>query len=258
MVGGHGYSAAFGQTINVADATSVGIASATLGLILGGIIGSPISKYLIEKYKLKPTNFDYNLSNNKSGNINLTSYSFFIHILLILVCMNLGELFSNLIFKTTTILVPVIVGCMFVSVFFRLFNDKVSLINLDFKLLDFLSDLSLSMFLTIALMSIDLYKLSNLFSSIIIIVLFQVIFIVAFSVFICFKVLGGDFDAAVCVSGMIGHCLGATPNAISNMTSVCEKYGNSKKAFLIVPLVGAFLLDMFNMPSILLFINLLS
>ena len=116
----------------------------------------------------------------------------------------------------------------------------------------------MGMFLTMALMSVDLLKLSDIFGPIFLIIIFQVIFIVLYSIFVCFKVLGRDFDSAVIISGLIGHGLGATPNAIANMTSVSQKYGPSEKAFLVVPLVGAFLLDIFTMPCIILFINLLS
>lgn len=270
MVGGHGYAAAFGATLEslgVNGATSVGIASATFGLILGGVIGGPVSKYLIEKYNLKPdAAIIRNVGNPIKSPLNSISNSYssltpsrlFEHILIILVCMNLGSFVANMILKITSILIPGIVGCMFCAVVFRNSNDKFKLLPLDFKLLDFLSELSLGMFLTIALMSIDLYKLSSLFGPILIIVVCQVLFIVLFGIFICFRALGKNYDAAVIVSGMIGHCLGATPNALANMTSVTEKYGYSQKAFLVVPLVGAFLLDVFTMPSILFFINILS
>ncbi|MRZ30554.1 sodium:glutamate symporter, partial [Paeniclostridium sordellii] len=79
--------------------------------------------------------------------------------------------------------------------------------------------------------------------------------ILFYSIFICFKLLGKDFDAAVIISGLIGHGLGNTPNAIANMNSITSKYGLSEKALLIVPLVGAFLLDIFTIPTILIFIN---
>lgn len=270
MVGGHGYAAAFGATLEnlgVSGATSVGIASATLGLILGGILGGPVAKFLIEKYNLKPDR-GYNVSiNNKLKNpINsitnsyngLTPFSFFEQILVILFCMGFGKFITGLVHSITNITIPTIVGCMLIAVIFRNTNDKFRFICLDFKLLDFLSELTLGMFLTIALMSIDLFKLSSLFGSIVFIVICQVIFIILFAVLICFNVLGKNFDAAVIVSGLIGHGLGATPNALANMTSVTQKYGYSQKAFLVVPLVGAFLLDAFTMPSIILFINLFS
>lgn len=263
MEGGHGSSAAYGATIEnlgIENAISVGIASSTLGLILAGIIGAPLAKFLIDKYKLKPKlNYkSVSISKDTNRSVNLDIFSFLEQILTILLCISLGKLISNIFLNLTGIIIPSITGCMLISVLFRNINDKVKIINLDFKIIDFLSDLSLGLFLTMALMSIDLFKLSSLFGPILIIVICQAIFIIIYAVFICFKVLGKNFDSAVMISGLIGHGLGATPTALANMTSICDKYGYSKKAFLVVPLVAAFLLDVFTMPCIILFINILS
>ena len=263
MEGGHGSSAAYGATIEnlgVQNAISVGIAASTLGLILAGLIGSPLAKFLIDKYNLKP-GLKYkkvSTSKNIDSKINLDIFSFLEQLLTILLCISLGKLIANIFFNITGIIIPAITGCMLISVFFRNVNDKVNIVNLDFKIIDFLSDLSLGIFLTMALMSIDLFKLSSLFGPILIIVICQAIFIVIYSIFICFKILGKNFDSAVMISGLIGHGLGATPTALANMTSISDKYGYSKKAFLVVPLVAAFLLDLFTMPCIILFINILS
>ncbi len=262
MEGGHGSSAAYGATIEnlgIQNAISVGIAASTLGLILAGLIGSPLAKFLIDKYKLKP-DLNYkkvSISKNIDIRINLDIFSFLEQLLAILLCISLGKLIANIFFNLTGIIIPAITGCMLISVLFRNINDKVNIINLDFKIIDFLSDLSLGIFLTMALMSIDLFKLSSLFGPILIIVICQAIFIIIYSIFICFKVLGKNFDSAVMISGLIGHGLGATPTALANMTSIGDKYGYSQKAFLVVPLVAAFLLDVFTMPCIILFINIL-
>ena len=260
---GHGSSAAYGATIEslgINNAISVGIAASTLGLILAGLIGSPLAKFLIDKYKLKPVSLSNNMnsSNKDIFKVNLDILSFLEQLLTILVCISIGKLISHVFYNLTGIIIPAITGCMLISVLLRNINDKLNIINLDFKVIDFLSDISLSIFLTMALMSIDLVKLSSLFGPIVIIVLCQSIFIVLYSIFICFKILGKDFDSAIMISGLIGHGLGATPTALANMTSIGNKYGYSKKAFLIVPLVAAFLLDMFTMPCIIFFINILS
>ena len=267
MEGGHGYAAAFGATIEslgINSASSVGIASATIGLILGGILGGPTAKFLIERYNLKPTsNKVFNISKSSilgvsNSYFGLTPYLFFEQILIVLLCMVLGDFITNLIYNATNVVLPTIVCSMFIAVIFRNINDKFNIIKIDFLLLDFLGELSLGMFLTMALMSVDLLKLSNLFAPIIFIIFCQVLFIILYSILICFKFLGRDFDAAIIISGLIGHGLGATPNALANMTSVSQKYGYSEKAFLVVPVVGAFLLDIFTMPCIILFINILS
>ena len=263
MEGGHGSSAAYGATIEslgVSSAISVGIAASTLGLILAGLIGSPLAKFLIDKFKLKPSSTSNKnlISNTNNTRINLDILSFLEQVLVIMLCISIGKLISNIFYNLTGIIIPDITGCMLISVFFRNLNDKIKFVNLDFNIIDFLSDLSLGIFLTMALMSIDLFKLSSLFGPILIIVICQAIFIIIYSIFVCFKVLGKNFDSAVMISGLIGHGLGATPTALANMTSIGDKYGYSQKAFLVVPLVAAFLLDVFTMPCIILFINILS
>ena len=227
---------------------------------MAGLIGAPLGKLLIDKYKLKSKLNCKSVSVSKSTNnsVNIDVFSFLEKILTILLCISLGKLISYIFLSLTRVIIPSITGCMLVSVFFRNINDKVKIINLDFKTIDFLSDLSLGLFLTMALMSVDLFKLSSLFAPILIIIICQSIFIVIYAIFVCFKILGKNFDSAIMISGLIGHGLGATPTALANMTSVCDKYGYSKKAFLVVPLVSAFLLDVFTMPCIIFFINILS
>lgn len=265
MEGGHGYSLAFGQTIEslgVENACNVGFASATLGLIMGGIIGGPVAKFLIEKYHLSSSNIHkLNKSikaNNNTSLSNMNDTIFFEQILIVLVAMSVGSALANIVNISFNIVIPSIVGCIFIAVMFRNFNDKTKIMIMDFKLLNFLQELALGMFLTMALMSIDFFTLSNLFGPIVFIVICQVVFIVLFTTTFAFKSLGSNYDAAVMISGMLGHGLGATPNALANMGSVTNKYGYSPNAYLVVPLVAAFLLDIFSIPCILFFINLLT
>lgn len=266
MEGGHGYSLAFGTTLEslgVKNACSVGFASATLGLIMGGIVGGPVAKFLIEKHKLKtPLNNVYPRKKNNNADtsslIKTDDTTFFEQVLLILISMTLGEIFAKSVDIYFDIVVPSIVGCIFIAVVLRNTNEKIKIIKIDFNLLNFLQELSLGMFLTMALMSIDFYTLSSLFGPILIIVIIQVIFLIIYSSTICFRLLGKNYDAAVMISGLLGHGLGATPNALANMSSVTHKYGESINAYLVVPLVAAFLLDLFSIPCILFFINIMS
>lgn len=266
MEGGHGNAAAFGgviESLGVEGAITVGLSAATLGIILGGILGAPCARYLIEKYKLKPSTNLVHTNLNKIGvsspsnhKDKLTPLVFFEQFLVILLCMNIGQLLTTILLNKTGIVLPPVVGCMFIAAIFRNVNDSTGIINLNFGLLDFLSELSLGMFLTIALMSINLLELANIAGPMLIIILTQVLFAIFYTVFIGFRLLGKNFDAAVMVAGIIGHGIGNTPNALANMSSVTKKYGPSEKAQLIVPLVGAFLLDAFTLPCIIIFINL--
>ena len=146
---------------------------------------------------------------------------------------------------------------MLLSVIVGNLNSKVGFFDLNLKFFEFLQNISLGIFLTMALMSIDIYTLSSLLGPVVFIVCCQIIFVLFYSVFICFKLLGKNYDAAIMISGLIGHTLGATPNALANMSTLTSKYGKSENAFLIVPMVAAFLLDAFSVPCILLFINFL-
>ena len=269
MEGGHGYALAFGKTIEslgIENACAIGIAAATLGLITGGLLGGPVGRFLIYKYDLKPLKGGSRLfKNNKNQNtiktnkpkFQFTPIVFLENILILLLIMNISFFVSNIINLKTNIIIPNIVIGMLLSVIINNFNIKKQVFEFYEDLFDFIQNISLDIFLTMALMSIDLYALSSLLGPILIIVFFQVLFVLIYGVFICFRVLGKDYDAAIMISGLIGHTLGATPNALANMSTLTSKYGKSETAFLIVPMVGAFLLDAFSMPCILFFINFL-
>ncbi len=269
MEGGHGYALAFGKTIEslgIENACAIGIAAATLGLITGGLLGGPVGRFLIYKYDLKPLKGGSRLfKNNKNQNtiktnkpkFQFTPIVFLENILILLLIMNISFFVSNIINLKTNIIIPNIVIGMLLSVIINNFNIKKQVFEFYEDLFEFIQNISLDIFLTMALMSIDLYALSSLLGPILIIVFFQVLFVLIYGVFICFRVLGKDYDAAIMISGLIGHTLGATPNALANMSTLTSKYGKSETAFLIVPMVGAFLLDAFSMPCILFFINFL-
>ena len=269
MEGGHGYALAFGKTIEslgIENACAIGIAAATLGLITGGLLGGPVGRFLIYKYDLKPLKGGRRLfKSNKNQNniktnkpkIQFTPIGFLENILILLLIMNISFFVSNIINLKTNIIIPNIVIGMLLSVIINNFNIKKQVFEFYEDLFEFIQNISLDIFLTMALMSIDLYALSSLLGPILIIVFFQVLFVLIYGVFICFRVLGKDYDAAIMISGLIGHTLGATPNALANMSTLTSKYGKSETAFLIVPMVGAFLLDAFSMPCILFFINFL-
>jgi glutamate:Na+ symporter, ESS family len=264
MEGGHGAAAAFGPTIEklgISGATTIGLASATFGLVMGGLIGGPIARYLINKNNLSSVSnshkFSFHDKENESveeaGPINIKSI--FIHIAIICFCIVAGENICRVIVYLTGVVLPNYVGAMFLAVFLRNLNDRINIVKLNLTIVDYVGDISLGLFLSMALMSLQLWTLVDLALPMFVILIAQTIFMIVYCTFVCFKALGGDYDAAVMVSGLAGHGMGATPNAIANMGAVCEKFGESKKAFLIVPLVGAFLIDLIGIPSILFFIN---
>jgi ESS family glutamate:Na+ symporter len=259
MEGGHGAAAAFGQTIEdlgVSSALSIGIAAATFGLIAGGLVGGPTVKFLITKYHLKPTETHEEVAATLEETPQITTNSFFKQVLLITLCMAVGSYLGELFTLATGLSLPGYVGAMFVAVIVRNIVDKINPTVIDMKSIGLIGDVTLGIFLSMALMSIKLWEVAGLALPMLAIVLVQVIFIVLFGIFVLFKLLGKDYDAAVMIAGFTGHGLGATPNAMANMAAVTERYGPSRKAYLVVPIVGAFLIDLLGMPIIIATLNL--
>lgn len=258
MEGGHGAAAAYGETIEglgIPSAISIGMAAATCGLIAGALVGGPVVQYLIRKFNLKPSSEETEEYVEKAQH-EITERSFMVQVFLITFCMAVGtyvgEWFSNM----TGFVLPGYVGAMFVAVIVRNILDRFNPNLVNMKEINLIGDISLGIFLSMALMSIKLWEVADLALPLFVIILAQVIFIVLFAVIVLFRLLGRNYDAAIMVSGFLGHGLGATPNAMANMSAVVSKFGPSRKAFLIVPIVGAFLIDVFGMPIIITTINL--
>lgn len=258
MEGGHGAAAAYGETIEslgIPSAISIGMAAATCGLIAGALVGGPVVQYLIRKFNLKPASEETEEYVEKAQH-EITEKSFMVQVFLITFCMAVGtyvgEWFSNM----TGFVLPGYVGAMFVAVIVRNILDRFNPDLINMKEINLIGDISLGIFLSMALMSIKLWEVADLALPLFVIILAQVIFIVLFAVIVLFRLLGKNYDAAIMVAGFLGHGLGATPNAMANMSAVVSKFGPSRKAFLIVPIVGAFLIDVFGMPIIITTINL--
>ncbi|MGG2055122.1 sodium/glutamate symporter [Lysinibacillus pakistanensis] len=259
MEGGHGAAAAFGQTLEdlgISSAMTIGAAAATCGLVAGGLIGGPIVKYLVGKYNLTPDEQETEEIDYENKHEQITSNSFFSQVIIITFCMAVGTYVGTLFSEATGFVLPGYVGAMFVAVIVRNIMDKVKPAAINMKSISLIGDVTLGIFLSMALMSIKLWEIADLALPLFIIVFAQVFFIVVFSTFVLFKLLGKNYDAAVMVAGFAGHGLGATPNAMANMSAVVQRFGPSKKAFLVVPIVGAFLIDVFGIPIIITTINL--
>ncbi|MGE7918474.1 sodium/glutamate symporter [Viridibacillus sp. NPDC093762] len=258
MEGGHGSAAAFGQTLEdlgISSAMTIGAAAATCGLVAGGLVGGPIVKYLITKHDLKPAE-EEEVASHEDDDYPITSESFLFQVFIITFCMALGTYLGTLFSETTGFVLPGYVGAMFTAVIVRNVLDKIKPHSVHMKSVNLIGDVTLGIFLSMALMSIKLWEIADLALPLFAIVFVQVVFIVVFSIFVLFRILGKNYDAAVMVAGFAGHGLGATPNAMANMSAVVNRFGPSRKAFLIVPIVGAFLIDVFAIPIIITTINL--
>jgi ESS family glutamate:Na+ symporter len=254
LSGGHGTAIAwaprFIEQYGISNAMELSIACATFGLVLGGLIGGPIAKFLITHYRLSPsqdpvltvgipherdeTKIDYRHMLNA--------------ILIISVSIGIG-LSLNELLDGWGLNLPDFVTCLFAGILVTNLGPLV-LRQVHWpersRSLALISDLSLGLFLAMSLMSLQLWTLAGVGSSILFLLVAQVVVITLFVVFVVFRLMGRDYDAAVMSAGYAGLALGATPTAIANMTAVTEKFGASPKAFIIVPLVGAFFIDIAN------------
>ncbi|MPQ32315.1 sodium/glutamate symporter [Clostridium estertheticum] len=266
MVGGHGTAGAFGPIFEKAGAigaTTVALASATFGLVMGSIIGGPIGKRLIEKYnltypmKINSNAHDQLLENEEINEKPLRHDNFMGAATQILLSMGLGTIIS-IVLEKTGMTFPSYIGAMFAAAIIRNISDCTNSYKVHSEEVDIIGEVSLSLFLTMALMGLKLWQLSSLALPLIAMLLAQTILTGLFCYFVTFNVMGRDYDAAVIVSGNCGFGMGATPNAMANMGAMTTKYGASLKAFFIVPLVGSLFIDFCNAGVITTFMNFLS
>lgn len=269
LEGGHGAAASFGpvaESFGVTGATTVAIASATFGLMAGGFLGGPLAFALIKKHKLQiktSANDLYKKGLEDTEEKKPFTHREFLNMLaIVFVVMAIGTMlsdgFSKMITESTgkTFVLPGYVGAMFVAIILRNLNDAFKIIKLNDDVIDLMANVSIGIFLTMAMMTLKIWELYDLAVPLIVILVLQVIAIVLIAYFLLFRALGKDYDAAVICSGFVGHGLGATPNAVANMGAVCERYKTfSHKAFLIVPLSGAVLIDIVAIPCITWFVN---
>ena len=262
MVGGHGAAGSYGSTfaeLGYDVAVEVGAAAATFGLIFGVMIGGPTARRLIVKNNLTPDDsieFDDSVMNiNAANGEELSALDIIKNVTAIIVCMALGTVVSGWISKLIGMSFPTYVGAMFVAMLLRNLNDKFSFYNFSYSLTEKIGDVMLVLYLAIALMSLKLWQLLDLLPAVLLTVVCQAVMLIVLAYFVVFRILGKNYDAAVMCAGLLGHGLGATPTAMVNMTSVKDEYGMSKRAFMIVPIVGAFLVDIIYQPQTIWFIK---
>jgi ESS family glutamate:Na+ symporter len=255
LIGGHGTSIAWAPEIaanhGVPNALEMGIASATLGLVIASLLGGPIAKYLLKKHDLSGDSSEYNVvglphENENTETINHTSIMRVILVIHIAVIIGYG---LNEVINEIGIKLPLFVSCLLVAIFM---SNLVPLILPKLiwpsrsKALALVSDFSLGLFIAMSLMGMQLWAIADLAGPLLLLLTLQAVVAVVFTVFILFRLMGGDYQAAVLSAGFAGFSLGATPTAIANMTAVTKTHGPAPTAFIILPLVGAFFVDIAN------------
>ena len=225
------------------------MACATFGLIFGGLIGGPVAHFLVWKYKLTSAEEGELTVGFRYKEHEIIDVDGILQVLLVVaIAIGLGVQLNNLL-EMLGLMLPDFVACLFAGI---LLTNTVPRVMPRYRWptgsrsLALVSDLSLGLFLSMSLMSLQLWMLADLAGPMLLLLLVQVILIVSYTVFIVFRVLGSNYEAAVMCSGYAGLALGATPTAIANMTAVTKSLGPAPRAFVVVPLVGAFFIDLAN------------
>lgn len=264
--------AEFFEKAGVPGAATLAVASAMVGIVAGGVIGGPIGTYLIERkagsfapppprdptlQQVAEVQMGAPLSDGPAGE-DPEAYVLLKHLVIIVTAVGIGLWVSAWItasLKQYDMTLPVYIGAMLVAAVVRNVDDVTGVFGLSQEVIDDIGNVALSLFLVMALMTLRLWEIAGLVLPLLVILAAQVALIGALCLGLVPRLMGRDYDAAVISAGFCGFMLGTSANAMANMGALVERYGPSPKAFLVVPLVGAFAIDFLNALLITGFLN---
>ncbi|MDM3871119.1 sodium/glutamate symporter [Porticoccus sp. W117] len=261
LSGGHGngatYAALFGSHYNLQGVLEIAMAAATFGLVLGGMIGGPVTERLLKKHNLKPTaehiEPDDMVTYDMDDKDIVTPRRMMETLLILAACMLGGAWLHGVVVAAGLVLpsflMPLLLGVVATNL--CELSGKYKISN---GCIDLWGTMSLSIFLAMAMMSLRVWELLALAGPMLLIIAVQVMAVMMFAYFITFRVMGKTYDAAIMAGGHCGFAMGATPTAVANMEALVNRHGPSPQAFLVVPLVGAFFIDITNALVIQLFL----
>ena len=270
LTGGHGTAGAWGEILEtqygIQGALALGMASATFGLIIGGLIGGPLAKTLINRHQLAVPRTDE--QNEKRDNTPadqdsnefipfeyphqvrlITADNAITTLGLFAACLAFAEFMTG-VAKGTMFELPTFVWALAGGVILRNVLESIFKVNIFDRAIDVFGNASLSLYLAMALLSLKLWQLADLAGPLMVILGAQALTMALYAAFVTFRLMGKNYDAAVLAAGHCGFGMGATPTAVANMQAITNMYGPSYKAFLIVPLCGAFFVDLINVAVI--------
>ena len=279
MIGGLGTAGAFGPLFEnewgVKGAAAAGIACATFGMVAGSLLGGPLAEWIIKTHKIqtphaavvegvsrprhKEEDESYHeevaaMTQDGTAHIEeeepvVSGPHLMKNLSWIIIAMGIGAAIS-LYLKKSGITLPGYLGAMMAAVVIRNIGDATKAYEIDTKAVGMISDISLAVFVTMAINSLKLWQLIDLAIPLLIMMVAQCALLLLMAYFLVFWLFGRDYDATVMAAGLMGFGLGATPNALVNMQAVSAKYGYAARAFFVVPIVGAFLIDFTNATAI--------
>ena len=287
MTGGHGTAGGFASVLEglgLQGAGTIGMAAATFGLIFGSMIGGPLAERIIRKKltheQMQPLDEDIDpamagiesdeaspTGRTKRISTNEQEFQQYAKAFYCIILVMGGGTLLSWLFAKTGVTFPTYFGALILAAIVRNTIGFVSYKDegkwekaeklLDMERIISVGNICLSLFLGMAMISLKLWELQSLALPLIVILASQVLLMALFAYFLAFPLLGRDYDAAVLCAGLCGFGLGATPNAMANMSAVCYKYRYTAKPFLIVPIIGAMFADLINTGMITLFLNFL-
>lgn len=263
LVGGPATGLAFAPLLEDAGLVGAGVlalTSATFGIVCGGLAGTPIGTRLIQRHGLSSTSTVRGAADDEEGRPlalvvepDREDTPLIRNAVVLALAMGLGSIVSGYFQDLLTL--PAYIGAMMVASVLRNVDDLTGWLRIDPGAMDFIGGFALNIFLVVALMDLKLWQLAGQALPLFVILAAQVLVIAIFAFTAAFHLMGRDYDAAVMSSGFIGFALGTTANAVANMRALVSKYGPAPRAFLVVPLVGAFFIDFTNALIITFFVN---
>lgn len=268
LVGGPATGMAFApvfETAGLAGAGALALAAATMGIVFGGLTGSPAATFLIKRRGLRSTvasaaEVRAELETPEPAlivEVEQEDTPLIRNMVILALAMGVGSVVSLWI-QSLGVTLPAYIGAMLIASVIRNIDDATHWLRIDQRAMEFIGNLALNIFLTVALMDLKLWQLAGVALPLIVILIVQVIVVVLAAITVSYVLMGRDYDSAVMSSGFVGFVLGTTANAVANMRALVARYGPAPRAFLVVPLVGAFFIDFTNAIIITFFLNWLS
>jgi ESS family glutamate:Na+ symporter len=253
------------EAAGLIGAGALALAAATMGIVFGGLTGSPAGTFLIKRRGLRSAvvsaaELRAELETHEPAlvlDVEQEDTPLIRNMVLLALAMGLGSMVSGWI-QSLGVTLPAYIGAMLVASVIRNIDDATAWFRIDQRAMEFIGNLALNIFLTVALMDLKLWQLAGVALPLVVILVVQVTVVVITAVTVSFVLMGRDYDSAVMSSGFIGFVLGTTANAVANMRALVARYGPAPRAFLVVPLVGAFFIDFTNAIIITFFVNWLS
>ena len=257
LVGGHGtgaaYAASFADLYNIQDVMALAMMAATIGLVMGGVVGGPVAEWLLRRYKIATPGADSDAAHPQpaaDGTVvtdaakPLDVSTFIGSLAAVFVCLGVGQ-FLAVQLSDLPMNIPGFLWCLMTGIIIRNVGPLVS-VEPDDRATDIVGNLALSLFLALSMMTIDLVSAMQLAGPLALILAVQTVVCMLYAAWGVFRIVRKDYEAAVISAAFCGFCLGSTATAIANMQALARRHGHAPEAFIVVPITGAFLVDILN------------